>query len=948
MPSITEIERLLVTMEGDATKYEEMLHRSQTTTTTTTDGIIQKMNKAAEATETATTSMMQKMDMAAKTTGDVIETVSGGVKSLTTVLEDFGANYTKISTGLDKFSTSMTKAIINLGGREWLDKQTGAWSDVVRAMSTAAATADVIQAGYIGLKTTITGVIDTVKGLRDAYVLLRSVNIADTFTKVVSAASTAITWIGGATKSTYAWVVANSGLVKSQVAATGTTATLTVAMARNAEQAAMTAIATQALTGATGQLALAQSGAAVSTGAATGTGFLATLKNWGGAAGAAVLGFWSKLGSTIGWTTTKLTALGAVWKGISWVGVGAASAAMAALAVATAAVGLDAYMIHGIITKEAEARDRLTKKIEEQNKAVEKLNRTKETKLDEHIEEVNRNPVGFERDIEFEKLLKKEQNEAKQLELRIKSANEAKEQLFRESPGMTAKYGIFSPGGTGKRKDELQGIIDSSESKLRPLRNEVDLLQKLHREYQQDAATGVTGVSQADLNKRVAESQERLTEKIRENSTKAKKLQEQVKAAEEELKALRTFSFPTSLADFRKMMGSDPRLKTTEANLEDLKKQLSANYGRQNKLEDAMGPTARVKDEVEKLTRSLKEQIYIWGKTGNAATLARAEMEGMDDPFSQHFDDYEELKELVERYKELAAVELAEDNLKTKFAESMEKETAQYKDQIKNIKLTTDELKLLQKQRDMIKGGVNADDMAEAMKMNTEALKERDTSKLKVDILDTIEKLKEEMKTFGMTSEQIKLYKLQKEATRLGVQVDPNLKGMLEMKRMQEEMKKLEDRGKDMTKELRTPMEKYKDTVAEINKVFEANKITPETYARAMEAANKQLEDAEKNANGAATAMGKFDAATYGSAEATQRFLDFKEGTLDPKRNNPKLPTKKTPIPDKDPTGIKQLGNEWGNDKLIDRNDKMLEELKNINSNTKNLRPAPEEKILTV
>lgn len=141
--------------------------------------------------------------------------------------------------------------------------------------------------------------------------------------------------------------------------------------------------------------------------------------------------------------------------------------------------------------------------------------------------------------------------------------------------------------------------------------------------------------------------------------------------------------------------------------------------------------------------------------------------------------------------------------------------------------------------------------------------------KLKEEVDGLTASLMEEVLTFGMTSEQVKIFKLQMMGASEAELA--NARGLENMLHWLRENKKLMEEGARVTKEFRTPTEKFADRVKELEKMLEAGAISETTFGRAMEDAKKKLKEAEKGAKGARQEIQSFDAALVGSAEAASR-----------------------------------------------------------------------------
>jgi hypothetical protein len=146
---------------------------------------------------------------------------------------------------------------------------------------------------------------------------------------------------------------------------------------------------------------------------------------------------------------------------------------------------------------------------------------------------------------------------------------------------------------------------------------------------------------------------------------------------------------------------------------------------------------------------------------------------------------------------------------------------------------------------------------------------------LKESTDNLIKSLEEELNTFGMSADEKKLFLLSKK--KLSEADQREIEGMIEMLKWKEKDKKQTEEAAKITQEYLTPLEKYTKRVELLNQLFERGKITPETFGRAMKDAKDDLDDIGKSAKDAAGEMGRFDAATVGSAEALQRLQEYRD-----------------------------------------------------------------------
>ena len=131
------------------------------------------------------------------------------------------------------------------------------------------------------------------------------------------------------------------------------------------------------------------------------------------------------------------------------------------------------------------------------------------------------------------------------------------------------------------------------------------------------------------------------------------------------------------------------------------------------------------------------------------------------------------------------------------------------------------------------------------------------------------EKLKEQIATFGMTSDEIELYKLGLAGATEGQLV--NVKKMqAELRKLSEEAQ-LKDAAKNLVESLKTPEQKADELIGSYQKMLDAGLITMETFDKAVAKAKEGLgEDITMKFN-----VTGVEAVEAGSAEALARYNEF-------------------------------------------------------------------------
>lgn len=133
-----------------------------------------------------------------------------------------------------------------------------------------------------------------------------------------------------------------------------------------------------------------------------------------------------------------------------------------------------------------------------------------------------------------------------------------------------------------------------------------------------------------------------------------------------------------------------------------------------------------------------------------------------------------------------------------------------------------------------------------------------------------------------------------------------------------QETEKLSERGRDITKQFRKPIEVYKDAVTELTTLLDRGFINQETFNSAVDEARKKFDDATKSIHKTRESIQMLNAVKFGGPEAEQRFNQYRDlinGQLeDMKRQQEqaselsKLSFRTTPKDAEEILPIKQIG----------------------------------------
>lgn len=103
-----------------------------------------------------------------------------------------------------------------------------------------------------------------------------------------------------------------------------------------------------------------------------------------------------------------------------------------------------------------------------------------------------------------------------------------------------------------------------------------------------------------------------------------------------------------------------------------------------------------------------------------------------------------------------------------------------------------------------------------------------------------ISSLLKQYDTYGMSSDQLELYKLKlsgatEEEVKAAETILENINALISQTKLEEDRIKLIDEGIELTKELRNETEKYTDEINHINELYYVGAISADTYGRAIE-----------------------------------------------------------------------------------------------------------------
>lgn len=154
--------------------------------------------------------------------------------------------------------------------------------------------------------------------------------------------------------------------------------------------------------------------------------------------------------------------------------------------------------------------------------------------------------------------------------------------------------------------------------------------------------------------------------------------------------------------------------------------------------------------------------------------------------------------------------------------------------------------------------------------------------KLAEDSDKLIAKLREEVAVWGLTRDAAEIAKAEfdgmSEATLDQIRaLQAQRRELEDGQRELDDYLKLVDEGQKLTKEMRSPWEKYADEIERLNALLDAGVIDEGTYGAAVEKAEAALDRAGQAAKRAKQEVQQFDAALVGSAEAATRIQQYQD-----------------------------------------------------------------------
>lgn len=297
-------------------------------------------------------------------------------------------------------------------------------------------------------------------------------------------------------------------------------------------------------------------------------------------------------------------------------------------------------------------------------------------------------------------------------------------------------------------------------------------------------------------------------------------------------------------------------------------------------LETAEKNLKGVQQRVDESKQQVAELDTLWGNWVDPTILDvhKQQLEEHKTQLKAAADHVEALKNKTKELGEEAAKDrlskaLEETNNQLEFALKTAGMTA---DQIARFKLeqlgaSPEELKGVEDKQQQIQ---QQKEMEERAKETAKTVKEvnaqfeqmaQDEHNTKLAIWDTIDAMKLQNETFGMTSIEADLAKKRLEGW---------TEAQLEAAKAEMEALDLKKRGKSVTEKYKTEEEKTAESRKELDDLYAAEAISAETYQKGLESLEKQTKKDYK----VETGIKGVDAVAAGSAEAMQRLAEFRSG----------------------------------------------------------------------
>lgn len=205
----------------------------------------------------------------------------------------------------------------------------------------------------------------------------------------------------------------------------------------------------------------------------------------------------------------------------------------------------------------------------------------------------------------------------------------------------------------------------------------------------------------------------------------------------------------------------------------------------------------------------------------------------------------------------------------------IDKLTKKYQEQIATIGMSKEQVEIWKLTQEGATGAMLANVSALGAQADELTRVHKKQEEVKKSANSFIESLTAEVTTFGLSSEEAKLYKLRMEGAS-DAQLN-QARALLDTKAALEAEKGVMKRAADIVKESTPPWAKYQDEVGELQMLLSQGALTQEEYGYALEATQKRFDATQGKVQKATAEVQKFDAALVGSAEALFRVNAYQE-----------------------------------------------------------------------
>lgn len=331
----------------------------------------------------------------------------------------------------------------------------------------------------------------------------------------------------------------------------------------------------------------------------------------------------------------------------------------------------------------------------------------------------------------------------------------------------------------------------------------------------------------------------------------------------------------------------------------------------------AVDSFAELKQGLEESVTALQAQIDAFGMTESAARIHQAEMSLQAAlAAGRTEEEVQGIRDLIAEYKQLDK-QLTEMQGRKKVIDSIDQFTQSLHDQFATLGMSSGAAQLYAMEQEAIRNGVV--DMADSFAMARDQLQQFEEAKKQFEDAERVKKgieaigtevntlvgrlmdesrvLDMQTRAFGDAGIEVEIYALRMKSLREGygdltqAQMD-SIRAAAKVADAAREQNQLMEKGKQLTEQFRSPMEKFKQAQQELDRMLQAGFINIDTYNAAMQDASKTLHDASKQAEKPVTAKFEVEGASLDLKTKAASFL----AELDKARRKARQPIKAPPM----------------------------------------------------